>query len=209
LRDKSGPARRILCDINSCRSNQWENGKEHKSDIQEENMQKFDYQRKRRTALPEFISVISANKCAKIKIDDIEVIEQDGRKVHVITAAKDYSFYGGIDTIVGSLAERAFYRPIKRLIINLDHISDISNYSVNFNSGQSVALGKNALLNTRKAYKRYLLRYPPYTIWEPVEMHAAYVSESDDYIGEKLMPGAKMSGKTAPKMAERKGDNLF
>jgi hypothetical protein len=140
-------------------------------------MQKFDYQRKRRTALPEFISVISANKCAKIKIDDIEVIEQDGRKVHVITAAKDYSFYGGIDTIVGSLAERAFYRPIKRLIINLDHISDISNYSVNFNSGQSVALGKNALLNTRKAYKRYLLRYPPYTIWEPMSMMAGSVSE--------------------------------
>ena len=140
-------------------------------------MQKYDYQRKRRTALPEYISVISANKCAKIKIDDIEVIEQDGRKVHVITAAKDYSFYGGINTIAGSLAERAFYRPIKRLIINLDHVSDINSYSVNFHSGQSVALGKNALLSTRRAYKRYLLRYPPYTIWEPMELPGAAVSE--------------------------------
>ena len=140
-------------------------------------MQKYDYQRKRRTALPEYISVISTNKCAKIKIDDIEVIEQDGRKVHVITAAKDYSFYGGINTIAGSLAERAFFRPIKRLIINLDHISDISNYSINFRSGQSVALGKNALLSTKKAYKRYLLRYPPYTIWEPMALSAGSVSE--------------------------------
>ena len=141
-------------------------------------MQKYDYQRKRRNALPEYISVISANKCAKIRIDDIEVIEQDGRKVHVITAAKDYSFYGGINTIAGSLAERAFYRPIKRLIINLDHISDISSYSVNFNSGQSVALGKNALLSTRRAYKKYLMRYPPYTIWEPMDLSGASVSES-------------------------------
>ncbi len=140
-------------------------------------MQKYDYQKKRRTALPEYISVISANKCAKIKIDDIEVIEQEGRKVHVITAAKDYSFYGGLNTIAGSLAERAFYRPIKRLIINMDHISDISNYSVNFTSGQSVALGKNALLSTKRAYKRYLMRYPPYTIWEPMEMSGASVSE--------------------------------
>ncbi len=140
-------------------------------------MQKFDYQRKRRTALPEFISVISASRCAKIRIDDIEVIEQEGRRVHVITAARDYSFYGNIDTIAGSLAERAFYRPIKRLIINLDHVSDISSYSVNFNSGQSVALGKNALLSTKRAYKRYLLRYPPYTIWEPMEMLAGSVSE--------------------------------
>ena len=149
-------------------------------------MQKYDYQKKRRTALPEYISVISANKCAKIKIDDIEVIEQEGRKVHVITAAKDYSFYGGLNTIAGSLAESAFYRPIKRLIINMDHISDISNYSVNFTSGQSVALGKNALLSTKRAYKRYLMRYPPYTIWEPMEMSAASVSEP--YIEEERLP---------------------
>ena len=114
-------------------------------------MQKYDYQRKRKMALPEYISVISSNKCAKIKIDDIEVIEQDGRKVHVITAARDYSFYGSINTIAGSLAERAFYRPIKRLVINLDHVSDISAYGVRFSSGQSVALGKNALLSTIRA----------------------------------------------------------
>ncbi len=149
----------------------------HRMDIQEGDMQKYDYQRKRRTALPEYISVISANKCAKIRIDDIEVIEQEGRKVHVITAAKDFSFYGGLNTIANSLAERAFYRPIKRLIINLDHISDISNYSINFTSGQSVALGKNALLSTKRAYKKYLLRYPPYTIWEPMELSAGSVSE--------------------------------
>ena len=103
--------------------------------------------------------------------------------MHVITAAKDFTFYGSLNTIAGSLAERAFYRPIKRLIINLDHISDISNYSVNFHSGQSVALGKNALLSTKRAYKRYLLRYPPYTIWEPMEMSGGSVSEP--YIEEE------------------------
>ena len=67
----------------------------------------------------------------------------------------------------------------------MDHISDISNYSVNFTSGQSVALGKNALLSTKRAYKRYLLRYPPYTIWEPMELSGASVSEP--YSGEKSM----------------------
>ena len=140
-------------------------------------MQKYDYQRKSQPALPEYISVISTNRCAKIKIDDIEVIEQEGRKVHVITAAKDYSFYGGLNTIASSLAERAFYRPIKRLIINLDHVSDINSSSVNYQSGQSVALGKNALLCTQRAYKRYLLRYPPYTIWEPVNVSGGAVAE--------------------------------
>jgi len=143
-------------------------------------MQKFDYQKKRLTALPEYISVISSNSCAKIRIDEIEVLEQEGRKVHVITAARDYSFYGRLNTIVDSLAERAFYRPIKKLIINLDHVSDINKYSVNFASGQSVSLGKNALLSTKKAYKRYLLRYPPYTMWEPAEMAGSFVAEQSD-----------------------------
>ena len=154
-------------------------------------MQKFDYQRKRLNALPEYISVISSNQCAKIRIDEIEVLEQEGRKIHVVTAAKDYTFYGRLNTIVDSLAERAFYRPIKKLIINLDHVSYINKYSVNFSSGQSVSLGKNALLSTRKAYKRYLLRYPPYTMWEPIELSGGLVAEhgEDDILAEQDSTG--------------------
>ena len=49
----------------------------------------LDYQKKRLRALPEYISVISGKKCAKIKIDEIEIIEQDGRKLHVITPGRD------------------------------------------------------------------------------------------------------------------------
>ena len=134
------------------------------------------YSKSHHRELPEFISVISSKDCAKIRISDIEIIEQDGRKLHVITAGKDYTFYGVLGMIAESLAERAFFRPIKSMIINLDHVRDITGFSVNFNSGQSVAMGRNALYSTKQAYKRYLLRYPPYTIWEPVEMHASYVS---------------------------------
>ena len=131
-------------------------------------MYKTNYQNKRREALPEYISVISPSSCAKIRIDDIEIIEQDGRKLHVITANRDYTFYGMLNTVAETLAERAFFRPIKSIIINLDHVKDISGYSVNVSSGQSLAMGKNALAVTKKAYKRYLHRYPPYTIWEPI-----------------------------------------
>ena len=148
-------------------------------------MQKYDYQRNRRYALPEYISVISTSNYAKIRIDDIEVLEQEGRRIHVITAAKDYTFYGSLNTIAESLAERAFYRPIKSIIINLDHVSSITSYSVNFSSGQSITLGKNALLSTKRAYKRYLLRYPPYTVWEPLVMSGGAVSEP--YAGDETM----------------------
>ena len=165
-----------------------------------ETMQKYDYQKKRRYALPEYISVISANSCAKIRIDDIEILEQDGRKIHVITAAKDFTFYGTLNTLAESLAERAFFRPIKRMIINLDHVSSITSYSVNFNSGQSVSMGKNALLSTKRAYKRYLLRYPPYTMWEPLAMVNGVVSEP--YAGDENLPGFEdmPDSETAPEL---------
>ena len=143
-------------------------------------MHKREQHKNKGRPLPEYISVISASNYAKIRIDDIEVIEQDGRKLHVVTSDKDYSFYGGINTIAESLAERSFYRPIKKMIINLDHIKDISGYYVNFSSGQSIAMGRNALANTKKAYKRYLLKYPPYTVWDPVGMADSVVAEKND-----------------------------
>ena len=141
-------------------------------------MNQNDHKKKRRRSLPEYISIISSNNCAKIRIDDIEIIEQDGRKLHLITAGKDYTFYGSLSSIAEFLAERAFYRPIKSMIINFDHVKDISGYCVNFNSGQSLAMGKNALASTKRAYKRYLLRYPPYTLWEPVAAAEVLVAEA-------------------------------
>jgi len=149
-----------------------------KTYIKEGNMQQHTVNKMQRSKLPEFISVISANSCARIRIDDIEVIEQDGRKIHVITADRDYTFYGAMNTLAESLNERAFFRPIRRMIINLDHIRDISGFYINFNSGQSVAMGRNAMADTKKAYKRYLLRYPPYTLWEPAGLMHDAVAES-------------------------------
>lgn len=139
----------------------------------------LDYQKKRLRPLPEYISVISGKKCAKIKIDDIELVEQNGRKLRVITPARDYEFYGTLNTLAEALCERAFYRPMKTMVINLDQVSDISGYTINFYSGQTLTIGKNALANMKKAFKKYLLRYPPYTIWEPMMVAQSYVGDAE------------------------------
>lgn len=158
--------------------------------MSEEEIMQLDYQKKRLRPLPEYISVISAKKCAKIKIDEIELIEQDGRKLHVMTPGMDYEFYGGLNTIAEALCERAFFRPMKTMIVNLDQVSDISGYDINFYSGQTLTIGKNALSNMKKAFKQYLLRYPPYTIWEPLTVTPSYVgdgasNDQEDYSEEK------------------------
>lgn len=148
-------------------------------------MHKNDYQKKRIRALPDYISVISPNNYARIKIEDIETVEQDGRKLHIKTTEKNYMFYGTISTLAECLAERAFFRPLKSIIINLDQVKEISGFSVIFNTGQSIGLGRNAMQETKRAYKRYLLRYPPYTVWEPIITEAGAVSDNKDESNKK------------------------
>lgn len=139
-----------------------------------------------RKDLPEYIPVISSKQCARIRIDDIEMIEQEGRRIHVVTAEKDYTFYEQMSNILKMLADRGFYRPMKGMVINLDHVKDISGFYVNFYSGQSISMGKNSIGRMRQAYRRYLLRYPPYTQYEPIRpvnalIAAAETDETEEY----------------------------
>lgn len=124
----------------------------------------------------EFISIVNASKCAKIKIEDIEIIEQDGRKVHIVTGDKDYSLYTTMNSIAIHLEGRSFYRAMKGLIVNFDHVKDISGFFVNFYSGQCVTMGRNNIGKTKVAFRQYLKQYPPYTSWEPF----SNVSDNDD-----------------------------
>lgn len=131
----------------------------------------------------EYISVISGSACGRIRINDIEVIEQEGRKMHIITAERDYSFYQRATDLIPVLAGRAFYRPVKGLFINFDHVKDISGVNITFQSGQVVTLGRNSISRTRTAYKRYLMKYPPYSLWDRPEAEAdsLAVSVAEDY----------------------------
>lgn len=124
------------------------------------------YPEKGADGVDEYISVISSAHCGRIRIDDIEVIEQEGRKLHIVTAEKDYAFYQRAADLIPALASRAFYRPVKGLFINFDQVKDISGPNISFYSGQVVTLGRNSISRTRTAYKRYLMKYPPYSLWE-------------------------------------------
>ena len=124
------------------------------------------YPEKGADGVDEYISVISSAHCGRIRIDDIEVIEQEGRKLHIVTAEKDYAFYQRAADLIPALASRAFYRPVKGLFINFDQVKDITGPNISFYSGQVVTLGRNSISRTRTAYKRYLMKYPPYSLWE-------------------------------------------
>jgi len=126
---------------------------------------------------PEYLSIVSSKTVAKIRIDDIEVIEQETRKLHIITADEDYQVFTSIDAVVPYLEGRAFYRAMKTLVINLKQVRNISGFYVTFQSGQSVTMGRNNIVKARDAFRLYLLSYPPYMSWEPQSRVAERINE--------------------------------
>ena len=116
--------------------------------------------------MPTMISIITSRQCARISIEDIEMVEQVGRVVHIVTADKDYSVYEYIDTIASYLEGRGFYRALNSIIINFDHVKDMEDFYIYFRSGQCATMGRNAFNKTRSAYRKYLQEYPRYMVWD-------------------------------------------
>lgn len=105
---------------------------------------------------PDAISIMSNTRCAKVPIDDIEAIEQEGRRLHIITGMDDYICYERIDKVAPLLINRNFYRAMKSIIVNFDRVKEVTSQEVIFVSGQSMAMGKNNLSKLRKAYRSFL-----------------------------------------------------
>ena len=116
--------------------------------------------------MPSMISIVSAKYCARLSIDDIEYIEQIGRVLHIYTLEKDYSIYENIYKIEGMLVGRGFYKPLRSMIINFDHINNIDENIIVFESGRTVMIGKNALSRTRDIYRKFLQGYPNLIMFE-------------------------------------------
>lgn len=125
----------------------------------------------------EYISIINNTQVAKIPVEDIEVVEQAGRKLHVYTANKEYICYEQINNLAEALVERGFYRVMKSMIVNFDQIVEIKDGDVTFRSGKQIWIGRNNYYSLKKAFKNYVMKYPPFAFWEPKSI----LAEKDDY----------------------------
>ena len=111
----------------------------------------------------EIISVLTGKVSAKVKIDDIEYIEQEGRKLAIVTAEKTYTLYGKMESMAACLVGRSFYRPMKSLIVNFDKIDSIEGGVMFFSSGKCMSIGRNNMTKLKKAYRAFLMKYPPFS----------------------------------------------
>lgn len=109
------------------------------------------------------IIIISGNTFARIKFEDIEMIEQIGRKIKVCTESEEYLFYDKMNDIASILIESTFYRAMKSLIVNFDKMVNIRDGILIFESGRKFAIGRNNYLSLKRSFKNYLMKYPPFS----------------------------------------------
>ena len=108
------------------------------------------------------LSIITAKSCAKIYIEDIEYIEQVGRKLELVTADLKYGVYDNMGHLLPYFSNKGFYRPMKGLLINFEQVRNIEEDSVFFESGNLISMGRNNISKTRNAFRKYLQQYPSY-----------------------------------------------
>lgn len=128
------------------------------------------------------IPIITKERYCKIKVDEIEFIEQIESMLHIMTIEhQEYIFRGKIEDIVPIISGKSFYRVMKKLVVNFDNVQNMGKSTMNFVSGITYGIGRNNFLKARRAYKNYLYGYPPFLGRE--ERRGSNVAETFEYQG--------------------------
>lgn len=73
-----------------------------------------------------YIPVITKHYSCRVDIDDIIYIQQQQKKLAIVTDDEIYSYYEKIENVLDYLDKR-FFRVMKKLVVNLDKISMVKN----------------------------------------------------------------------------------
>lgn len=109
------------------------------------------------------ISIVSGNTCVRMCMSDIDLIEQNGLKLRMLTSLGEYVFYDKMEAIAEALIGASFYRAMKSLIVNFDNVVFMKDGTMLFHSGRTYSIGRNNYLMMKRAFKKYLMRYPPFS----------------------------------------------
>lgn len=137
--------------------------------------------------MPDVLSIVSGSRAVRVVVDDIEVVEQAGRVLHIITPDDDYTCFESIESIASLLEARGFYRSMKKVMINLDKVMEMSGNEITFMSGTTIVMGRNNFLASKKAFKEYMMQYPQFSLWKST---SGYVDELDRNNSVELEPEA-------------------
>ena len=91
---------------------------------------------------------------------------------------------GAVEAVASGSVEAIASDAVEAFASDASGAAPFAGNSIAFRSGQSVTLGKNTITKTRTAYKKYLMSYPPYSLWNRERRAAMSVAEGEDIMNQ-------------------------
>ena len=102
-----------------------------------------------------YIPVITKQYSCKVNIEYIVYIQQQQRKLAIVTDDETFVYYEKMDNVV-ELLDGRFFRSMKKLVINLEKILMVKEQKVRFQNGTDIYLGRENYIKTKQRYAAYL-----------------------------------------------------
>ena len=107
--------------------------------------------------MEKYVPFVTKSICCRIKLSDILYIEQEGRRVNIVTEDCVNHIYGRTEDFVRYLDQR-FYPCLKGTYLNFDNVDSIRGQKVQFTGNTCYYLGRNNSIKTRPAFAMYIVR---------------------------------------------------
>jgi len=105
--------------------------------------------------MEKYIPVITKKYSCKVGIEDIVYIQQQQKKLAIVTDDETYSYYEKMENVLDYL-DRRFFRIMKRLVVNMDKILMVKEQQIHFQNGDDIYLGKDNYVKAKQKYTAYL-----------------------------------------------------
>ena len=93
-----------------------------------------------------------------VRLRDVQYIEIYGHYANIYTAHQTFRLRTTLKEIMGRLPKGYFVPSHKSYIVNLDHITSVSNSSIELDHGETIPIGRTKAKEFNQALFRYLGR---------------------------------------------------
>ena len=111
--------------------------------------------------MEKFLPVVNRKDCCKVWLDDVVYIENEGRRLKIVTDEKEFYIYAKLSDLEKYFSgEPCFFSAMKRLVVHFDHVSSMKNQVICFSNGTEYPLGRVNYLKTKQTFVNYMHASP-------------------------------------------------
>jgi len=108
--------------------------------------------------MDKYIPFINRQLCCKIPLGEIMYIEQQGRKIMIVTDKTVYRKYGKISDYKECFDSRFFYC-LQSVVINFANVLSMREQAIKFVNGEEIYIGRQNFVRTKQTFAVYLKEY--------------------------------------------------